>query len=200
MHLIRVIASAVILALLLVALGGGSFGENGTEPGTKDPSSSVDTPEQLLDSVKSYSDQACSIQLQYIESNETEFGAGRKEWAPLRLQGLALLLDNGVPSERPEVPNVNKFHYGGSRDEPEYQALLQKHEEEVEAHKKAMLLEKLVRWRGELTGNIVGSYSNQPYAVDELRQLAGEILKNDAAVGEIVAQVEANIVQRESLK
>lgn len=171
--------------------------ENGTEPGTKGPSLSVDTSEQLLDTVKSYSDRACSIQLQYIgASHDEEYATGRKEVAALRLQGLAVLLDNGVPSERPEVPSVSKFLYRG----PEYQAVLQKHEEELEAHKKAMLLEKLVGWRRNLTGNIVGSYSNQPYAVDELRQLATEILKNDAVVGEIVAQVEANIVQRESLK
>ncbi len=192
----------IMLTLVLVALGGGSFGENGTEPGTKGPSLSVDTPEQLLDTVKSYSDRACSIQSQYIgSSHEEEYATGRKEFTALRLQGLALLLDYGVPSERPEVPGVGKFNvYSGSHDDPEYQAVLQKHEEEVEAHKKAMLLEKLVGWRCNLTGNIVGSYSNQPYAVDELRQLATEILKNDAVVGEIVARVEANIVQRESLK
>ena len=52
---------------------------------------------------------------------------------------------------------------------------------------------KLVEYCNVLTSKCIALYSRKPYATDELKQLAGKILKNDSAVKELLAEVEAKI-------
>jgi len=129
----------------------------------------------------------------YMLSSGEKYAKGRRQFIVPMLKALKILLGNGVASEDapPALPAVNMFD--APQDSPEYEALVKKHEEEMEAHSRAILLLELWNWRVVLMQNVVGYYSQPPYATDELRQLATEILQDDAVVKEIMDRVAANI-------
>lgn len=117
--------------------------------------------------------------------------AARKEYTGLRLQALSLLLQAGVPSQRQELRTweVQTVFPAG---EQELEKLRQEEERHLADWQRVRLLNELVALRRVLTRNIVGSYSNKPYATDELKELATEILKNDEVVQQLVAAVQQN--------
>jgi hypothetical protein len=106
------------------------------------------------------------------------------------LKTLALLLDAGLPSERPRPAELTPLPNGLTADGAEYKVWVQKHDEEMAACNRALLIGELVDYRTSLRDIIRDTYALKPVATDELRQLATNILKNDKVVGDLVTALE----------
>jgi hypothetical protein len=119
-----------------------------------------------------------------------------KEYAKLRpaaltaaLKGLNILLDNKVPLVSPPLPGVGLVTAFPSTPE-----LDKKHDAEVAARAEADRLEELAMRRGVLERGIVSMCTRSPRSSDELRRIAGDILKDHKdVVDDLVARVESNI-------
>jgi len=134
-----------------------------------------------------------ALMCRYWSYPKEEFVKRRREATVLCLTGLKLALDNNAPKEMPEgPPMVSKYEC--PTDSPEYQEILREHEEQLRARRRWEIETELYFQRGALTQRCVSLYTHEPYATDELRRLAGEILKGyDAVVEEILTEVEAKI-------
>jgi hypothetical protein len=130
---------------------------------------------------------ADALQVKSIASTENEFLSARRNIAEVSLTGLKLILDRGIPRERQEPPAVGIYDVPPS--DPEFQSLLEKHNEEVAIRKEVMLQNKLIQHRNALTEKITFLYSLKPDAIDELANLTTEILDNDSAIKELLVQV-----------
>jgi len=175
------------------SLGPESLGTVQVLPGATDRASPHVLLQTVLETSRAEFDKGIAIYAGHLESSGEDYARLRREFILPMLNALKILLGNGVASEDapPALPAVNMFD--APQDSPEYEALVKKHEEEMEAHSRAILLLELWNWRVVLMQNVVGYYSQPPYATDELRQLATEVLQDDAVVNALVQKVAANI-------
>lgn len=141
---------------------------------------------------------ADALQVQYQDFQEQDFPSLRKKITRLCLSGLKLILDNLTTTEIQTVPFLSKFDYSGTTDNPAYQEILQQHNDEAESRKRAIFQNKLIEHHNVLMAKCVALYSQQPYAIDELRRLVSEIFKDDDDIKKFVAEIEARINQRSS--
>lgn len=139
---------------------------------------------------------ADALQVKRHDSIGPEFADARREIIQPCLNGLKLVLDNLTATTAQPVPPVGKYDYGGPTTDPAYQKLVDKHSEESSARKKAMLQNKLLRFREVLTSKCISLYSHEPYTRDELKQQVSKTLKNDKIVEEIVVEVERRISEK----
>ena len=93
----------------------------------------------------------------------------------------------------PQKP-LGKMNVGG--DSPVIQQMLKEHEESATANEKIRQLNELLAQRDTLENQIVFLYTRQPYATEELKKIATDVLNNEAAVQRLVAKVEIGISQR----
>lgn len=149
--------------------------------------------DDMLRTAKGYFDEGNAQAAKYIGVSSDEYAKARKEFIVPMLNALKLLLENGIPKDdaRPVVPGIDRFDL--PTGDPGQEAALKKQTEQIEARKIALLMNDLISLRVMLVRNIAGYYLQEPYATDELRQLASDTLKNDAAVGELMAEVETNV-------
>lgn len=124
----------------------------------------------------------------------------RREFTTAGLKALKVLIDNGVPepteSARPKMPGPMTLYDPLGCTPAQLQVEQRRLAAEMEAHTQALLLDDLWCWRGMLTESIVDGYSRQPYATEELRRLATEILANPVAVKSLMSAVDAKIASR----
>lgn len=158
----------------------------------------LEYPLEVTTACEMYSRWAGSLMVQYWERTEGEFVKIRQEAIVPCLTGLKLALDNKAPKKRQTLPIINLFDYDGPETDPVYQEMLKKHKEQVANYKKVKVQNELYMQRKVLTQRCISLYSHKPYATDELRRLAQEILKNHFdVVEELVTEVEAKIAQKE---
>jgi len=132
-----------------------------------------------------------ALMVKYWDSEKEEFVKRRQEAIVPCLTGLKLALDNKAPKKRQPPPAVGIYHISPSS--PHYQKVMKKYKEELAARKKWEFENKLYNSRRALTQSCVSLYSHEPYDTDELEQLASEILKDDEAIREILAEVRSKI-------
>jgi len=161
------------------------------DPGAPAPSSL----ETAMASARSLFNQAALMGVPYMLSTGEEYARGRRESVVPMLNALKILVDNGAPPEeaQPYLPSAGGFFVVGPHDTPQYAALVKEHEEQWEARRKAEVLLDAWSLRWIVVHNIAGYYMQPPYATDELRQLATDILKDQALVNTLVQKAEANI-------
>ncbi len=136
-----------------------------------------------------YLDWGLAIIVIYQSVDPLEYLKHRREIAVPLLTGLKLLLDNGVPEERVDLPGVGAYDI--PPNDPKYQEIVAEHERQMNARKSAETVNELVQLRGVLTSNIFGIYALGADATVELQQLSDQILKNNTAVAALLARVKA---------
>lgn len=139
-----------------------------------------------------------ALEAKYRDATGEDFIAKRQQIVIPYLTGLKLVIENQTTRKRREPPAVSRYRYDGPPNDPEYQAMLKKHEEEITARENVMLQNKLVDYRNVFTSKCVDLYSREPFAQDELQQLAGEILENEDAAKEILTEVRARIDEKDN--
>lgn len=149
--------------------------------------------EGMLRTAKSYFDEGNAQAAMHFRDNTEEYANARKEFIIPILNALRLLVENGITKDdnRPLVPYIEKFDM--AIDSPERELALAANNEQIKARKIALLTNELISYRMLITRNIAGYYVQPPYAINELRQLASDTLKNDAVVQELIAEVEPSI-------
>ena len=115
----------------------------------------------------------------------------RRDIAISFLRGLKLLIDNGVPSEPVDLPGIIKFDCDDPQNDAICKALHEKHDRQVEARKRAQEINDLQLLRAGLTDNIVGAYTVDGQAIEELEEISSQILKDDALVSSLLTKVKA---------
>lgn len=133
-----------------------------------------------------------AMQVQNRGVTGAELVRARKEVAVPYLKGIKLALECGLPELPLEVPVVPRMDASEGVD----QDLLQQHQQQVEARRQAQLVNRMVQDRAICGDQLVFLYTRRPYATDELRAMASEILGNEKTVAQLVARVEAAIRQR----
>jgi hypothetical protein len=134
-----------------------------------------------------------AMMVRYLNRPEEEFVKIRQEAITYCLTGLKLALDCNAPKEYPMAPGpVGKFDNPGDKE------LVNKHKQELAAHRKWQFLENLYFQRKALTQRCVTLYSHKPYATDELKLTAEKILKgHEGVANELLGEVEAEIARIE---
>jgi hypothetical protein len=123
------------------------------------------------------------------EKSKEEYAKARPAVVTIYMKGLMLLLDNNIPLVYPPMSGVTMAPV--SSTDP---AVIEKRNREVAAMKQAERVGRLVRYRRLFEAEIAGTYSKSPHATDELRRIAGDILKDHKdVVDDLVARVESNI-------
>lgn len=114
----------------------------------------------------------------------------RRDIAISFLSGLKLLIDNGAPSEPVPLLGVMKFDCL-SQNDPECKAMREEHDRQEKAWDRAQEINKLQLLRATLTDNIVGVYTVDGQAIEELEEISSQTLKDDALVSSLLTKVKA---------
>jgi hypothetical protein len=144
-------------------------------------------PVDLADEANVYLDWGTAIMFKYWPGEE--YLQHRREVVIPLLTGLKLLLDKGVPEKIGELPAVGKFDV--PENDPHYQEIVKKHQQQEEVRKKAEEINKLAIIRIALTSTIFSLYAFGADATPEMKELASQILKNDAAVAALAAKTKS---------
>lgn len=96
-----------------------------------------------------------------------------------------------MPSEPVALPGAGKFDCDDPQNDPICKALHEKHDRQEEARKRAEEINKLQLLRASLTDSIVGLYTVDGQAIEELEEISSQILKDDALVASLLAKVNA---------
>ena len=147
----------------------------------------LEYPLDPRDKVMMYLYWGTAIITQYQSAGQGEVLKHRPEIVMPFLNGLKLLIDDGIPENPVSLPAVGTFDI--SPDDSRYQEILAEHERQLKARERAEALEEMVRLRMILTRNIVDEYSVGMEATQELKEISGQIFRNDAAVGALLAKV-----------
>jgi len=121
-----------------------------------------------------------------------EFTKARKESIENYLTALKVVLDNNAPAEKTEPPGVGKYDINPAN--PDYDKVVQKHQQELTVRQKWNSDQKLYILRRGLIGQCVDLYSHRPYDTEELETYAREMLKgHDDVIDELIAKVNERI-------
>jgi hypothetical protein len=151
-------------------------------------------PLDLLDDTKMHLTSGIELRRMAPKEGGAEYARARRTFVMPFLTGLKLLLDNKVPAEPPPPPLLKSYPL--SPGTPDYEENLGKWRQERARYEAYLRLEDLVCTGRVLIGAIAGSYSDKPYATDELQQLATVVLKDKDMVQQLVTRTEANIKSR----
>jgi len=172
--------------------------------------SGMQRPEKLIEYVKKalelpidpskkvrlYSYWGDAIQTSHRGVHNEELVAARREAVMPYLRGLRETIKYDLPEEVPDLPEFRTVTYDGPTDTDEYQELLRKRQEQIEATEKAVLQRQMIQHRDVITSQISLMYSRLPLATDELRKLAMEVLGDEAAVNQLMSHVKEQIQKR----
>jgi hypothetical protein len=155
--------------------------------------------QELQPVVRGLIEQSFDACLRLVDAPEADRGAARREFALVSLKAMAVLSAagfSGVPKEvqrPPAFPSLENLQQPTEQD----QAALKQYREQYAAWQaacnKSRLASELADYYGLLSRVVCDAYALEPPAVDELRQLATETLKDDAAVGELLAKFEGQV-------
>jgi len=137
-----------------------------------------------------------AIQVAHRGVRNHELVVARRKAVMPYLHGLKQTLDYNLPQENPDLPAVGKFNYHGPTDSDYYQQLVRKHQEQVEARKLAMFQRDMIQHRDALVGQISYMYSRFPFASDEIKKLATQVLQHEGAVESLMSAVNAAVQKR----
>jgi hypothetical protein len=119
---------------------------------------------QVRASVHAAMDRGCQACLEFVNAAEKDRPEARRRYAQLLLEALATVRKGSLADER-ETPTYTPLRAAGEFD----------------------------RYEGSVLDIIYQLYGVPPPAADELRQLASDALKDDAAVNDLVSKVPAEL-------
>jgi hypothetical protein len=144
----------------------------------------LDLPLDVITSCEMYGTLASSMVAESSKS-EDQFVELRREAIVFCLKGLKLALDNNAPDVFPSVPAVGIYHI--SPKSPNYERMMKKHQEEVNARKKWEFEYQLYMQRQDLVGLCRAMYLHKPYNLNEFQQFSQTILKDHTKVSDDIA-------------
>ncbi len=152
-------------------------------------------PQEVPDSCRFYSFWGAALQAQCYKSGEEDFSVARREIVIPYLKTLKFVFDNLTSRESQNLPSVVAYDVPPS--DPHYGEIVRKHNRQMNKWKEVKLNNKLLRYKDVLVPKVVSLYSQKPYATDELRELAGEILKKEDTVKELISLVTNKIKDKD---
>jgi len=153
-------------------------------------------PLDPLDRLRLYIHWGDAIQVANRGARGQELMVARRKAVMPYLQGLKETIQYNLPERRPEIPRiVLEIHYG-SRDSKTLARIKRKNEEQRKARQRVMWQREMILFRDILTGQIAFLYSRFPFATNELRELATEVLEDKAAVERLMGAVEKAVKKR----
>ena len=156
----------------------------------------LECPQEPLKKERLYIYWGDTIQVANRGVRNQELVTARRKAVMPYLLGLKETLKYDLPEVKPELPGVEKFDFGGFTDTDEYRSMIRKHQEQVEATKKAKFQRGMIQHRDVLTGQVSSMYSRFPWASDEIEELATKILKDKAAVDRLMSAVNEAVQKR----
>jgi len=123
----------------------------------------------------------------------------RREAVRPRLEALKLCLDQNLPEKAPTLPKVTVPGWiVAEKDSPYYQRWVAERKQQEAARQKAQFQINMVEKRDASDRHIVYLYSRSPFATEELRQVAQQILgeKHQKHVDSLVQRVEGRIQEK----
>ena len=114
----------------------------------------------------------------------------REDIAVPYLNGLNIVASRQIEHEKQNIPAVGRYQYHGSKEDPEYQRLLEKHAEEIAVRQYVMFQNKLIEYRKILIDKCVSLYAQGPDEVEELKKIADEIIKDADLISEIIIAIQ----------
>ena len=126
-----------------------------------------------------------------------DLAAARPESVTPYLQGLRAALQYNLPDDPPEIPrggiNLIDRSPGGAENMRRAQLL---QEARAKAAETAIRQGELIQMREILIGQVVFLYSRKPFATDEIRALATQVIADDHLVGRLMGAVEDAVNER----
>ncbi|MHC4086323.1 MAG: hypothetical protein ACYSWZ_11345 [Planctomycetota bacterium] len=156
----------------------------------------LELPQDPWEKVRLYIYWGDTIQVAHRGVHNQELVTARRKAVIPYLHGLKETLQYDLPEVKPDLPGVDRFDYGGPSDTEEYRSMIRKHQEQVEARKKAKFQRAMIRHRAVLTSQVSTMYSRFPFASNEIEKLANEILEDKVAVDRLMSAVNAAVQQR----
>lgn len=105
----------------------------------------------------------------------------KREIAEICLDGVKMILDHDVPAARQPLPRVHRVSLGNGQDDAAHRDFLAKHEAQLTARKRIMLLNTLVHHRDALLDKVIRLYQGNPMSLQEFRRLTEGILGDERA-------------------
>lgn len=137
-----------------------------------------------------------AIQVAHRGVHNQELVAARRKAVMPYLQGLKEALKHNLPEVKPDLPSVSRVRYVGPPDSDEYRKIKRKNEEQMAAWRLARLQQDMIQHRVALTGQISYMYSRFPFASNEIKELAAQVLEDETAVERLMSAVNAAVRQR----
>lgn len=156
----------------------------------------IELPQDPWKKVRLYVYWGDTIQVAHRGVHNQELVAARRKAVMPYLLGLKETLQHDLPEVKPDLPGVDRFDYGGPSDTEEYRSMIRKHQEQVEARKKAKFQRSMIQHRDILTSQVSTMYSRFPFASNEIEKLANEILEDKVAIERLMSAVNAAVQQR----
>lgn len=136
-----------------------------------------------------------ALQVQNSGATGSELAKARREAVRPYLYGIKVALEHEIPDERVGMPGFEVEHYDGP-DLEEHKRIAEENEKHFALLKKAHFINDMVFRRDICVGQTVSLYSKKPFATDELRQIATEILEDTDAVDKLISKVDAAVKKR----
>jgi hypothetical protein len=156
----------------------------------------LERPQEPLKKVRLYIYWGDAIQTANRGVRGQQLLAPRRKAAMAYLNGLKETLQYDLPEVKPDIPIATIYTQLGREDTEEYQSIRRKHREQIEAQQKARFQQDMIQHRDVLTSQISSMYSRFPWASDEIRELAKQILEDETAVERLMSAVNAAVQQR----
>lgn len=178
--------------------------------GLTDPDSAIkyakkalEFPLDGLDKIRAYIAIGDALQVKNIYVIETDRERIRKEIVLPYLEGINFAVDEKIPMESVPVPHGgHRFCVSTSSDDEETKKRVAKlyadNAAQMAAWKKAQYINSMVEHRDVCINQTVFLYSKKPYATDELKGLAGGIIKDETVVEKIIKKVNEKIKENEN--
>lgn len=156
----------------------------------------LELPQEPWKKVRLYIYWGDTIQVAHRGVHNQKLVTARRKAVMPYLLGLKETLHYDLPEVKPDLPGVDKFDYGGPSDTEEYRSIKRKHQEQVEARKKAKFQRAMIQHRDVLTSQTSTMYSRFPFASNEIKELATQVLEDEKAVERLMSAVNAAVQQR----
>ena len=121
----------------------------------------------------------------------------RREAVMPYLQGLKAALKYNLPDDPPDLPAIDDFVIvRGPLRAAENERNMRRNAEQARAQEEVRRTREYVRMRESLINQVVYVYSRRPFATDEIRALATQVIADDHSVARLMSAVEDAVNER----
>jgi hypothetical protein len=153
-------------------------------------------PQEPLKKTRLYIYWGDAIQVANRGVHNQELIAARREAAMPYLLGLKETLKYNLPENKPDIISAGFLTFDGSPDSESFRKVKRLYDEKIVAEKLARFQRDMIEHRDILNSQIAGMYSRFPWASEEIKKLATEMLQDKTAVDRLMEQVDKGVQQR----